>query len=427
MPADTDVNPPRPGNDEGPFDATQDVAEPSLTVLVAVSTLHAGAADCGVIDLVRILTARGHRVIVMSGGGRMEPAVVAAGGEIVRRRLGSHNPATVACNIAAMARLARSRRCDVIHAHDRMAAWCAFVAARLSGVAFLTSWYKGFRQQNPFKRFYNGVLARGERVIVASDQLAGLICERHATPPGRIAVVAAGIDLRRFDPSAPMQERVAAIRREWGAAVSTKVILVVGRMLRRKGHHVVVQAIHRLRQRGLSDFACVFIGEDHGRTRYSGELWDLVMENSLADVVRITGSPADVPAAYAAAVVVVSGAIQPEGVQRALLEAMAMARPVVVSDLGAGPDIVQAPPLVALERMSGFRVPSGDVEALATALLRLLSMPEAEQNAAGARGREWVLTHFNDSAAVGQMLAVYREIGGRRAAKSARRDRLASS
>ena len=46
------------------------------------------------------------------------------------------------------------------------------------------------------------------------------------------------------------------------------------------------------------------------------------------------------PAAYAAASVVVSAAVQPEGLQRAILEAQAMGRPVIVSDLGAGADVV---------------------------------------------------------------------------------------
>ena len=134
------------------------------------------------------------------------------------------------------------------------------------------------------------------------------------------------------------------MRRAWGVTPDTKVILVVGRMLRRKGHHVVVEAVRRLKEMGLKDFLCVFVGEDQGKTRYTGELWDLVLATGTADVIRMAGPVDDLPAAYAAATVVVSAAIQPEGLQRAILEAQAMARPVVVSDLGAGPDVVLAPP-----------------------------------------------------------------------------------
>ena len=119
-------------------------------------------------------------------------------------------------------------------------------------------------------------MVRGERVIAVSDQIAELITERHRTPPERIAVVPASIDMARFDPAAVSEDRLDTIRRVWGVAPDTKVILVVGRMLRRKGHHVAVKAVHRLKERGLKDFVCVFAGEDQGRTRYTGELWDLV-------------------------------------------------------------------------------------------------------------------------------------------------------
>ena len=161
-------------------------------------------------------------------------------------------------------------------------------------------------------------------------------------------------------------------------------------MLRRKGHHVAVKAVHRLKERGLKDFVCVFAGEDQGRTHYTGELWDLVSATGTADVVRLAGAVDDMPAAYAAATVVVSAAVQPEGLQRAILEAQAMARPVVVSDLAAGPDVVLAPPAVPEERMTGLRVPADDEAALAAALIRLFSLSDAARAAIGRRGREWV-------------------------------------
>ena len=166
--------------------------------------------------------------------------------------------------------------------------------------------------------------------------------------------------MARFDPAAVSEDRLDTIRRSWGVTPDTKVILVVGRMLRRKGHHVAVKAVHRLKERGLKDFVCVFAGEDQGRTRYTGELWDLVSATGMTDVVRLAGAVDDMPAAYAAATVVVSAAVQPEGLQRAILEAQAMARPVVVSDLAAGPDVVLAPPAVTDDRMTGLRVPAGD-------------------------------------------------------------------
>jgi glycosyltransferase involved in cell wall biosynthesis len=107
---------------------------------------------------------------------------------------------------------------------------------------------------------------------------------------------------------------------------------------------------------------------------------------------------------------VVSAAIQPEGVQRAILEAQAMARPIVVSDLGAGPDVVLTAPAVPESRIAGLRFHAGDDAALAAALLRLFSMPEPNRATIGRRGREWVLGHFNAAAVTEQTLRLYGEI-----------------
>ena len=383
-------------------------------MLIVTPSLHAGAADSGTVQLVRILVSAGHRPIVVSSGGRMVGEVVAAGATFVPMNVHRTNPVSIMRNALALARIAREQRCDVIHAHARAPGWSAFYAARRTGVPFLTSWYKGFRQQNVFKRLYNGVMARGDCVVAISDQIAELVVDRYKTPWDRITVVPASIDSERFDPARVSQDRIDAVRNAWGVQPDTKVVLVVGRMLRRKGHHVVVEAVRRLKEMGLKDFMCVFVGEDQGKSRYSGELWDLVLATGTTDVIRMAGPIDDLPAAFAAATVVVNAATQPEGLQRAILEAEAMARPVVVSDLAAGPDAVLAPPAVAEDRMTGLRFSAGDSVALAAALVRLFSLPPSARAAIGARGRAWVLANFNTSAAAEPTLRLYEQVAARR-------------
>jgi glycosyltransferase involved in cell wall biosynthesis len=399
--------------EDSPPVAPRDPPERALTALIAVPTLEAGAADAGVLDLVRILAAAGHRPVVASRGGRWADDVDAAGGINVMLDMPSRNPLVLLRNALALTRLVREYRCDLIHAHGRAPAWSAYLAARITGVPFLTTWYKGFREQNALKRLYNGVMTRGDRVIAVSDQLAELIHDRYATPFSRIAVIPASVDLTGYDPAAVTQARIEAVRRAWGVANGERIILVAGRMRPRKGHHVVVQAVSRLKTMGVKDFVCIFAAVDQD-TRYAAELWDQVLAGEASDVIRITGSIADLPAAYAAATVVVSAAVQPEGVQRALLEAQAMARPVIVSEVAAGGDVVLAPPAVSDDRMTGLRFSTSDDSALASALIRLFSMPDSAHRAIGNRGRAWVLRHFNAQAAAELMLKLYSEVAGAR-------------
>ncbi len=87
-----------------------------------------------------------------------------------------------------------------------------------------------------------------------------------------------------------------------------------------------------------------------------------------------------------------------------------MARPVVVSDVAAGPDVVLSPPAVPEHLMTGLRFPAGDDAALADTLLRVFSMPEPARDAIGARGRDWVLDQFSEAAVAQQTLALYAEV-----------------
>ena len=385
-------------------------------VLIVSPGLDVGAADFGAAALARILSEGGYRVIVASPAGRLVADVNAAGAEFIPLNLDRNNPIVIVRNAFALKRIARERHCAVIHAHGRAAAWSAYLAARLSRLPFLTTWYKGFREQNLFKRLYNGVMARGDRVIAVSEQLAEMIKERYGIPLQRTTVLPLSIDFERFDPDSVTRERVEAVRRAWGIRRDTKVILVVGRLLRRKGHHVMVRAVARLKDRGFKDFLCVFVGEDRGRTHYTGELWDLVLTSGTTDVIRMASPVADMPAAYAAASVVVSAAVQPEGLQRAILEAQAMGKPVVVSDLAAGLDVVLTPPAIPDGRITGLRFNAGDDGELATVLLRLFSMPEPTRRAIGARGRDWVRSHFAPALVAEQTLRLYGEIAGSAAA-----------
>lgn len=410
---------PSPAPDTPAFDARRPAkpAAPTLpdpiTVLIVVPTLDGGAADAGAVELVRSLENAGQHAIVASRAGRLVADVTSAGAEFVALDTGTNNPITILRNAAVLSRLARDRKCDAIHAFGRAGAWSALIAAKLRGIPFVTSWYKGFQEQNFLKHFYNSVMARGARVIAVSEQIAQLINDRYGTPWEKIAVVPCSIDFDRFDPVHVTHARIEAIRNGWGVKPETKIILITGRILRRKGHDVVVKAVRRLKDMGLKDFLFVFVGEDRGRTHYTGELWDLVLATGTMDVIRMAAPVSDMPAAYAAATVVVSGAIQPEGVQRALLEAQAMARPVVVSDLAAGPDVVLTAPAVPEGRVTGLRFASGDDAALASTLLRLFFLPEPSRNAMGRRGRDWVLGHFDSEGVAAQTLRLYSDITGR--------------
>src|SRR5262249_34575623 len=148
----------------------------------------------------------------------------------------------------------------------------------------------------------------------------------------RIAVIHRAVDLARFDPAAVAPDRLAEMRRQLGIGAGDHVVLLAGRITRRKAQAHLIEAAGLLKGRGVADFTCVFAGEVD-KPEYMAEIEARVRALGLEPRVRFTGNLADMPAAYllADASLNISEA---EGLPRVALESQAMGVPVIVSDTG---------------------------------------------------------------------------------------------
>jgi glycosyltransferase involved in cell wall biosynthesis len=106
---------------------------------------------------------------------------------------------------------------------------------------------------------------------------------------------------------------------------------------------------------------------------------------------------------------------EPEAFGRVAVEAQAMGTPVVVSDLGAVPETVLAPPETAASRRTGWRVPAGDAGALADALDEVLALGASAHEGLGRRARTHVEQHFSLETMISGTLGVYGDLLARRA------------
>ena len=123
----------------------------------------------------------------------------------------------------------------------------------------------------------------------------------------------------------------------------------------------------------------------------------------LGDRARLCGHAEDMPAALLLADVAVHSSTDPEAFGRTVVEAQAMARPVIASDLGAPRETVE-------EGVTGWRVAPGDPEALAAAVRRVLEMPASLRGAVGKHARATVLERYTKRAMQDATLALYREL-----------------
>ncbi|NGM20209.1 glycosyltransferase family 4 protein [Roseomonas stagni] len=367
-------------------------------VLQVLPALVTGGVERGTIEIAEAIRDAGLRAIVASAGGPMVEELRALGATHVELPLRSKSPAAIWRNAASLAALARQEGVALIHARSRAPAWSALLAARRTGSAFVTTYHGAYNEDFPGKRLYNSVMARGDRVIAVSRFIADLVRERHGVPEDRLRIIPRGVDPRRFDPESVPPERVIALRAAWGATEDRQVVLLPGRLTRWKGQAVLIEAMARLPGNTLAVLA-----GGGGEGEYRAGLVALARQHGVTDRVRILGHVEAMGTALLAADVVVHASTDPEAFGRTVIEAQAMGRPVIASDLGGPRETVE-------DGVTGWRVPPGDPAALAAALARVLAMPALERAGVARAGRQSVMARHTTVAMQAATIAVYREL-----------------
>jgi len=241
---------------------------------------------------------------------------------------------------------------------------------------------------------------------VLLDQLLGQLRDPERA---QIHVVHCGVDPAEFRPAPP-----PAAPRPFGIAC-------VARLEPKKGHGVLLDACRELAERGL-DFRCVLVGEGSLRSALERRLEDprlrervsLLGARSRDTVHRILQE-----AHVAALPCVVAADGRADGIPVALMEAMALGRPVVSTPVAGIPELVR-------DDESGLLVPAGDAGALADALARLAGDPAlAARLAAGGRRR--IESDFALARNVEQLAALFAGAAGpaREGARADARDAAA--
>ena len=386
-------------------------SRPIPTVLQVVPELVTGGVERTAVDIAKALIAEGGRALVASAGGPLVRELLDAGAEHFELPLKSKNPVTLAANVFRLDKLIHREKVDIVHARSRAPAWSAFLAARRAYRPFVTTYHGIYNQKSPFKAFYNSVMARGDAVIANSQYTADLIAVRNPFSKGKVEVVHRGSDLTALAPGKVTSLRQQVLRDAWELEPDRPVILNLARVTPWKGQGVVIEAMAKLKAAGRTQPVAVLAGDAQGRDTYLASLKDRISELGLADQVRIVGHCADVPAALALSEIAVVASVEAEAFGRAAVEAQAAGVPVIVSDLGAVPETVLAPPETPEESRTGWRVPPGDADELASAISSALNMPEGERRLLTNRALAHVRQHFSVETMCEKTLEIYRRLG----------------
>lgn len=329
----------------------------ALTVVQLLPELEVGGVEQGTLEIAEALVAAGHRAVVVSGGGRLVPALEAAGAQHVKLAIGRKRLSSLAL-VPRLRALFRQEAVDVVHARSRLPAWLGHLALRGMPVAQRPHWVTTVHGPYTVNR-YSRIMASGERVIAISDFIRDYVVQAWPeVPHSRIRVIPRGVSPLRFPwgycPSADWLARWSTE----GPPPGRRLLTLPARLTRWKGQLDFIDMMAQLVGQGLPVHG-LLVGGPHPRKReFEAELKARIASLGLSDHVQLLGQRSDMRDLLAISDVVYSLTREPEAFGRTTVEALSLGRPVIGFDHGGTGEILRTVFPAGL-------VPVGDITAAA--------------------------------------------------------------
>jgi len=272
------------------------------------------------------------------------------------------------CALVALVRILRAKRPAIVHTHTSKAGVLGRIAAWLAGVPVVVHTPHGHVFYGHFGAVKSRIFVQVERMLCRmTTALVALTSaerddhlERRVGSAGRFAVIPSGIDVERFRGARLEGRRIPP---EFNCPPDATVIGSIGWLTDIKGHRVLVEALHCLKDE-FPQAHVVIVGSGGQREALQAQAESV----GLHDRVHLVGHRKDIERCLAGMDCFVFPSLN-EGMGRALIEAMAAGLPVVASRVGGIPAIVR-------HEENGLLVPAGDSRALSEALRRLITDPQ---------------------------------------------------
>ncbi|MFT5325587.1 MAG: glycosyltransferase involved in cell wall biosynthesis [Planctomycetaceae bacterium] len=336
-----------------------------LTILQILPELDSGGVERGTLEVGAELVRRGHRSLVVSGGGRMVEQLEESGSQHFSASVGKKSPLTLQ-QVGWLRKLIIEQGVDIVHARSRVPAWVAWLALRKIPEAHRPKFVTTVHGQYSVSRF-SEIMTRGERVIAVSGTIRDYIRENYpGTPIERVHTIYRGVDSAEFPHGyQPSAEWLREFHVEWPKLADKRLLTLPGRITRLKGHLDFLKMLSAVRDSGVDAHGLIVGGVDRRKRRYADEIRKAAAELGLEDDLTFTGHRSDMKEFYAVSDIVFSLSSKPESFGRTVLEALNLGTPVVgYSHGGVGEILNNVFPAGA--------VPVGDCLELTDRVTRLL-------------------------------------------------------
>ena len=363
-----------------------------LKVLQVIPRLGYGGAETGCYDLAHYLHEQDCKSYIVTSGGELIKYIDKKKVKLIKLPVQSKNPLLILINSIALTLLILFLNISIVHARSRAPAWSCYIATKITRRKFVTTFHGTYNFKNSIKKFYNSIMVKSDVLIAGSNFIFSHISENYQkflNSKKKFLVIFRGINTEYFDSDTIKKKDIDKLKATWKIEDNKKIILLPGRLTAWKGQEMFIEAINLFKQNNPElDFVAVILGDDQGRTVFRKKLERLVEQFNLTQNIKFVDNCNVMPVAYYISDVIVSSSIEPEAFGRVSVEAQAMKKPIIASNIGGSKETV-------IDNKTGLLFESGNPKSLCDKLNEIIKLDTLTLDLMGREGRKNVINRFN--------------------------------
>jgi glycosyltransferase involved in cell wall biosynthesis len=354
-----------------------------MKIMRVLPSMDYGGIERGVYDFSKKAILFGHEIIIVSGPGRFISPLLAKGVKWYNIPMDRKTPYVFLKSFYKLSKIIKEEKPDIIHYQSRFPCWIGyFLMKKFHNIPYVTS----IHSFSPFP-LYSQSEGKGDIVIVVSEVLKKYAIEKLKVPENKIKVVYNGIDIDEF-----FIERRIVNKELWK-------IGMVGRFSILKGHFYFIEAIEKLVSIGIKNVKGCIYGS--GSIGFKKKIENLIKKRNMDDYIEIIEGKNSKEIMKEIDILVVPSII-PEGFGRVIVEGMVSGIPVIATNIGATPEIIE-------DNITGFLVEPQNSFQISEKIKKIISDIELYKKIS-INAQKYAIEKFSLEKMVEGILNVYEEI-----------------
>ena len=364
----------------------------NLKVLQVIPQLGYGGAETGCYDIAHYLPENDCTSYLVTSGGELVKFVNKEKVKLIKLPVQSKNPLIILFNTIVLISIIMFHNISIVHARSRAPAWSSFFATKITGRKFVTTFHGTYNFDNKIKKFYNSIMVRSDLVIAGSNFIFSHIKNNYSellNIKKKFLVIFRGINVDYFDPTTKTEAEEQKLIKSWKIEANKKIILLPGRLTKWKGQELFLEAVNLVNiQLGYEAFYAVILGSEQGRDLYKKKLIRLSEQYRMTNQVKFINHCKDMALAYKVSDIVISASVEPEAFGRVAVEAQAMEKLIIASNIGGSKETI-------IDEKTGYLFESNNAKSLSQKILLALNLDESALKTIGIEGRKNIVNKFN--------------------------------